>query len=184
MWRYQTDERSVHELWQVVPQQDYAAMDGVGMTSPNRTSSAWRSANAALRHFDTEPPTARPQNFDGCWTQLCHNRRQCSSPVSCHSTGLFSHRHSASAPASYPSQATQAGYTQRSLPEAQWQSPSNHHIACHRHTISQQQQPTQLDSELTAALSFTAAPGRLPILCSQCLVKFFFFSCQMGYLQC
>lgn len=170
MWRYQTDKRSVQELWQVDPQQELAAPDGVGMTSPHRTQSAWRSASAAFERSDIEPATAWSQSFGGGWTQPCHNRWDCSSLMS---PGLCNRRHSASAPASCSSQPAQIGYTQPSLLGAQWQSPSNYHTACRRHTVSPQQ-PAQLHSKLTAALLFTAAPGGSPVCCPQC---------QIGYLQ-
>ena len=157
MWRYQTVDKSEQELWQV----NYAAKKDVGLSSPHRTPSAWDSANAA---FKRESATARAHSSGGCWTQPCQNRWQRSSPVAAYQSGFSNGRQSASAPAFYSSQPAEAKYIQHTLLDAQWKSPSNHRAACHRHTSSQLLQPPQINPELSSALSFATAPGRLTIV--------------------
>lgn len=142
MWRYQT-------------QQDHAAIN-VGVESSHWTSSAWISANEAFERVASEPTTVRPQSPGG-WTQPCHHRWQGSGLMSsCQSTGLSSRCYSTSARASCPRQSAQAGCTQHPQLD-NW-------AACHRHIPPQSQQPTQFDRELTAAISFAVAPGRIPIV--------------------
>ena len=160
MWRYQTAERSVQELWQV----DYAAVNGVGISSPHSTASVWESANAAFKSAKIEPATAGAQSSGGCGTKPCRNRWQCSSPMSACQSGFSNGRLSASAPAPYSSQPAETRYAQASLLDAQWKSPSNHRTAGHCHTMSSSQplQPAQCNPELSSALF----PGRLTPCCS------------------
>lgn len=129
-------------------------MNGVGVESSHWTSSAWKAANAAFERVDSEPTTVRPQSPGGYWTQPCHHRWQCSGPMSsCQMTGFSSRCYSAHASCS--NQSAQAGYAKHPLLDT-W-------AACHCHIPPQSQQPTQFDRELTAAISFADAPGRIPM---------------------
>lgn len=143
MWRYQTDA-----------QEDHAAINGVGVSPSHWTCSVWKTANAAFERADSEPTAVRSQRPGGCLTQPCHHRWQCSGPMSpCQSTRFSSRCHSTSAQALCSSQSAQAGYTKHPLLHT-W-------AACHCHIPPQSQQPTQFDHELTAAISFPVAPGRI-----------------------
>lgn len=144
-------------------------MYGVGSTSPHRMSFAWRSDNAALKQPEVQPmPTGTPYS-DAYWrTQPTSDRWQFSTSMLPFQSSDFTSQYctdSASASARDPDcsfQAAQVCYPQYNLMESQWQSPNNHCFSFQRHR-SALQQPAQFDSALTAALSLTAAAGRLPM---------------------
>lgn len=170
MWRYQTSDRSGREeQWQLDAQQDHASMYGVGLSSPHTMPSAWKFGNAPLKQPDDQPVAAGSSQCGGNWRTLpFHDRWQLSTPMlPFQSAGIFNQycTGSASAPAHDPAcfdQAAQAGYPQYSLADTQWQSPSSYRSGCQRHRFVLQQ-PAQLHSALTAALSLTAgAAGKFP----------------------